>query len=274
MLSAVTGADVALLVTSVPVLAATGYLAGLTLLSARRAAPAGDTATVFDIIVPAHNEAAGIAATVASLRALDYPAAQFRILVIADNCTDDTAARARAAGATVLEREHATEKGKGYALAHGYAASAADRRGQRSGGGRCGYERVGEPPPRLQCPVHGRRRRGAGGVRCAERAGVVAHAADGDRAHDVPHGALAGPRTPGPVLRTAGQRHGVHARPAAPCAAAGVLDRRGRGVRHRARAGGAFGSRTCRKPRCMATCPPRRRPRAHSGSAGRVVGWP
>ncbi|MCC7053617.1 MAG: glycosyltransferase [Gemmatimonadaceae bacterium] len=120
-----TAADVILLLLALPVLLATGYLACLTLLSARGTPPAPDESTVFDVIVPAHNEAAGIAATVASLRALSYPAERFRILVIADNCTDDTAERARAAGATVLERRHATERGKGYALAHAYAASAA-----------------------------------------------------------------------------------------------------------------------------------------------------
>lgn len=119
-------ADLALALAAVPSVAATGYLAVLTLCSARLRAPRPDTSSRFDVIVPAHNEAAGIAATVASLRAVDYPASQFRILVIADNCTDDTAARARLAGATVLERQHATERGKGYALAHGYAASAAD----------------------------------------------------------------------------------------------------------------------------------------------------
>ena len=38
------------------------------------------------------------------------------ILVVADNCSDDTAERARAAGAEVLERDDKTRLGKGYAL--------------------------------------------------------------------------------------------------------------------------------------------------------------
>jgi cellulose synthase/poly-beta-1,6-N-acetylglucosamine synthase-like glycosyltransferase len=38
-------------------------------------------------------------------------------VVVADNCTDDTAALARAGGALVLERQDATRRGKGYALA-------------------------------------------------------------------------------------------------------------------------------------------------------------
>ena len=36
--------------------------------------------------------------------------------MVADNCTDDTAAIARAAGAEVIERQNATLRGKGYAL--------------------------------------------------------------------------------------------------------------------------------------------------------------
>ena len=118
--------DVMLTLVAVPVVAATGYLALLTALSGRRRTPAADMTTRFDIIVPAHNEASGIAATVASLFAMSYPADRMRILVVADNCTDDTAARAMAAGATVLERRSTTEKGKGYALAFGYEASLRD----------------------------------------------------------------------------------------------------------------------------------------------------
>jgi len=46
--------------------------------------------------------------------------------VVADNCSDDTAALARAAGANVLERHHAELRGKGYALAFGVDALRAD----------------------------------------------------------------------------------------------------------------------------------------------------
>lgn len=108
---------------AVPVLAASGYLALLAAAARPVAAPTAADRVRFDVIVPAHDEAAGIAATVASLLALDYPRDCYRVLVVADNCSDDTAARARAAGALVLERHSATERGKGYALAHAYAAS-------------------------------------------------------------------------------------------------------------------------------------------------------
>jgi len=67
------------------------------------------------IVVPAHDEEAVIADTLAALRraAGDVP-----ILVVADNCTDRTAELARAAGAEAIERIDPAHRGKGYALAH------------------------------------------------------------------------------------------------------------------------------------------------------------
>ncbi len=68
------------------------------------------------ILVPAYNEAANIAQTVEALRKV-APAAS--ILVVADNCTDDTARLARAAGAQTAERFDLEHRGKGYALDFG-----------------------------------------------------------------------------------------------------------------------------------------------------------
>lgn len=65
------------------------------------------------IIIPAHNEHLLIGDTVAQACALKYPREAFTVLVIADNCSDDTAALARAAGARVLEREGNPGKGQG-----------------------------------------------------------------------------------------------------------------------------------------------------------------
>ena len=69
------------------------------------------------VLMPAHDEAAGIAASIASvmpqLRDGD------RLLVVADNCSDTTAAVARAAGAEVVERHDPSRRGKGYALDFG-----------------------------------------------------------------------------------------------------------------------------------------------------------
>ncbi len=109
--------EAAVLLVAVPVLAASGYLLLLTLLSKRRAPPASGAPTLkFDVVVPAHNEEEGITRTVANLSAMDWPGPLRRIVVVADNCTDHTAERAREAGATVLVRNDATLRGKGYAL--------------------------------------------------------------------------------------------------------------------------------------------------------------
>ena len=100
------------------------YLALMTLRSATPKAPPPATRRVrFDVIVPAHNEVAHIGRTVASLRKLDWPKDHFRIYVVADNCTDDTALMARAAGAHVLERSDPDRRGKGYALQLAFRAS-------------------------------------------------------------------------------------------------------------------------------------------------------
>jgi 1,2-diacylglycerol 3-beta-glucosyltransferase len=68
-------------------------------------------------LVPAHNEELLIESCVASLLDLDYPAERRRIVVIADNCTDRTAALVRQAGAEALERTDASRRGKPHALA-------------------------------------------------------------------------------------------------------------------------------------------------------------
>lgn len=69
------------------------------------------------ILIPAHNEAAGVGAMLERLRG-DLPAGM-RVLLVADNCGDDTAAIARAHGAEVIERSDASLRGKGHALAFG-----------------------------------------------------------------------------------------------------------------------------------------------------------
>jgi cellulose synthase/poly-beta-1,6-N-acetylglucosamine synthase-like glycosyltransferase len=118
-----------LLALGLPCAVACLYLLVQTLMSAPLpAAPRSARQLRFDIIVPAHNEAAVIGHTIANLRRIDWPADRYRILVIADNCTDATAALALAAGATVLERFDATLRGKGYALLAGFQRSRDDAR--------------------------------------------------------------------------------------------------------------------------------------------------
>lgn len=76
------------------------------------------------VLVPAHNESTGLLPTLhtiqAQLRAAD------RLLVVADNCSDDTAALALDAGAEVVERNDLSRIGKGYALDWGIRHLQAD----------------------------------------------------------------------------------------------------------------------------------------------------
>jgi cellulose synthase/poly-beta-1,6-N-acetylglucosamine synthase-like glycosyltransferase len=76
------------------------------------------------ILIPAYNEAAGIAATISTI--LPQLTPQDRLLVIADNCTDATAEIARNSGATAIERHDTERKGKGYALDFGLQSIASD----------------------------------------------------------------------------------------------------------------------------------------------------
>jgi cellulose synthase/poly-beta-1,6-N-acetylglucosamine synthase-like glycosyltransferase len=115
-----------LLTLAVPAVLSAGYLLLLTLLSGPLPVQRPASRRLrFDIIVPAHNEAPVIVRTVTSLRAIDWPADRFRIVVCADNCTDATAERARAAGAEVIERHHDEQRGKGYALEFAFRTSRA-----------------------------------------------------------------------------------------------------------------------------------------------------
>ena len=68
------------------------------------------------VLISARNESAVIAHLIESIRNQNYPSELVDVFVVADNCTDDTADAARAAGAIVFERFNQEEKGKGYAL--------------------------------------------------------------------------------------------------------------------------------------------------------------
>ena len=69
------------------------------------------------VLIPAHNESSGIIETLNSikpqLKPTDY------ILVVADNCSDDTAEIALSNGAEVVERQDKKRIGKGFALDFG-----------------------------------------------------------------------------------------------------------------------------------------------------------
>lgn len=87
-----------------------------------RAAPAPRPIGRLAVLVPAHDEADQIARTVAGLLDCVPGEGGFEVVVIADNCTDATAERARAAGARVLERQDPARRGKGYALDFAFQA--------------------------------------------------------------------------------------------------------------------------------------------------------
>jgi hypothetical protein len=68
-------------------------------------------------LIPAHDEALLIRDCLTSFRAHRYPKSLIRVVVIADNCADETAAIARAAGFQCLERIELDRRGKPHAIA-------------------------------------------------------------------------------------------------------------------------------------------------------------
>jgi cellulose synthase/poly-beta-1,6-N-acetylglucosamine synthase-like glycosyltransferase len=70
----------------------------------------------FAVVIPAHDEELLIGELIESLHSVAYPRDLLEIWVIADNCSDQTADRARALGVRVAERSDAEQRGKGYAL--------------------------------------------------------------------------------------------------------------------------------------------------------------
>ncbi|MBL8825682.1 MAG: glycosyltransferase [Planctomycetaceae bacterium] len=97
------------------------------LLPARTIAKSATTPRpTIDVLIPAHDEAQVISATLASVMAQLTPAD--RVSVVADNCSDSTALIARQVGATAFERHDLTRRGKGYALEYGLQQLANDHR--------------------------------------------------------------------------------------------------------------------------------------------------
>ena len=71
-------------------------------------------------MICARNEEKVIGNLLDSIAGQDYPKDKLHVFVIADNCTDETAAIARAKGATVYERHDLSKARKGYALEFGF----------------------------------------------------------------------------------------------------------------------------------------------------------
>ncbi len=99
------------------------YLGVLTLaayFAPRHSHPKNTTSQhTFAFLIPAHNEEALLPICLQSLKSLDYPKNLYSIHVVADNCTDQTAAVAQAAGAIVHVRQDTRQLGKPFALRFG-----------------------------------------------------------------------------------------------------------------------------------------------------------
>ena len=79
------------------------------------------------IVIPAHNEAEGIVACIENLQLSLNKSSGCDIVVIADNCQDDTAEKVIKAGAKVLVRHDDVNRGKGYALDYAFNILLADQ---------------------------------------------------------------------------------------------------------------------------------------------------
>lgn len=86
---------------------------------ARQSNPSNTTPTVQSIavLIPAHNESINLIPTLHSIAQQGMES--LRVLVVADNCSDDTAAIAQREGVEVIERSNLQLRGKGYALDFG-----------------------------------------------------------------------------------------------------------------------------------------------------------
>ncbi len=115
----------------VPVAIGLAYLYFLLLAGGRRAVWFGVPAAQplrLAIALPAHNEEGVIGASVRRLLQADYPPEAFDVHVVADYCSDSTAAAARDAGAIVHERSEGPRGRKGYALGWLFQRLLDDRR--------------------------------------------------------------------------------------------------------------------------------------------------
>ncbi len=74
----------------------------------------------FAFIIAARNESNVIANLIESIKKQNYPEGLIDVIVIADNCTDNTAEIARNSGAFVYERFNTLLVGKGYALDYAF----------------------------------------------------------------------------------------------------------------------------------------------------------
>jgi hypothetical protein len=105
------------------------YLLGLCVAALRQTGSAPDALPPLRLVVlvPAHDERLTITDAVRSLTSCEYPPDHRTVIVIADNCGDETAQLAREAGAEVLERHDPMHPGKGEAVAWALTRLRAER---------------------------------------------------------------------------------------------------------------------------------------------------
>jgi len=84
----------------------------------------GNTRPAVTVVMPAHNEEGTVGDTVAHV--LSQLEENDRLIVIADNCSDETAAEATNAGAMTWERTDPERRGKGYAISFAVDRLSAD----------------------------------------------------------------------------------------------------------------------------------------------------
>lgn len=93
------------------------YLLGLAAVRLRTTQPNAAPRCRFAITIAAYDEETVIGRAVSNLRQQDYPPDLYDIYIVADHCSDETADRARRAGAICWERNEGLRGGKGAALA-------------------------------------------------------------------------------------------------------------------------------------------------------------
>lgn len=92
-----------------------GLFAVIGLFRTKKFAPA-KTLHRYAVVIAARNEEAVIGNLLSSIEKQDYPREKITVFVVADNCTDETAAKARERGAVCYARTDSSRRTKGYAL--------------------------------------------------------------------------------------------------------------------------------------------------------------
>jgi len=106
---------------TLPVIVELAVLTSASLLPGKRRRFASPFGLDLAVIIPAHNEEQLIARAIKSVQAsAGAGRAAARILVVAHNCSDQTAQRAAEAGAEVLIYDDPAAQGKGFALRYGF----------------------------------------------------------------------------------------------------------------------------------------------------------